>query len=221
VTEAPKAVLEVAGWPFLRYQIESLRGVRCERIVFLTGHGADEVERRFGPRSPKRIFVADPTPLGTGGALANALAWAGERNLIANGDSYVDISPLDLLKVHHPGTGLIVAAWIEDRSDYGGLEIDPTGRIDRFLEKGIGGPGWINAGLYLLDNALLEEIGEGASSLERDHFPRWAAQGRLRAHRTKAFFRDIGTPERLEAAQQEFGAIRSRLEHGGPAEPPR
>ncbi len=266
VTDRPKAIVQVAGWPFLRYHLERLRGARVSRIVFLTGHGADAVEKVFGPERmdeiladiapgepvaaslPMRIFVAETEPLGTGGALANARAFAADLNLVLNGDSFADYPLAEFIDaceaeldaapagsaapgdgshqapgdapsraagdapVDAPAAGAILAVPLDDASDYGSIDVTADGRIQGFSEKSRSGPGLINAGAYLLPRAFLDELPEGASSLEHDHFPRWAREGRLRAHRAKVFFRDIGTPERLALAQTEFAAIRSRLE---------
>ncbi len=237
VTDRPKAIVQVAGWPFLRYHLERLRGARVSRIVFLTGHGADAVEKVFGPERmdeilsdiapgdpvaaslPMRIFVAETEPLGTGGALANARPFAADLNLVVNGDSFADYPLADFIDACEAGAGrhprppgTILAVPLDDASDYGSIDVAADGRIQGFSEKSRSGPGLINAGAYLLPRAFLDELPEGASSLEHDHFPRWAQEGRLRAHRAKVFFRDIGTPERLALAQTEFAAIRSRLE---------
>jgi NDP-sugar pyrophosphorylase family protein len=238
VTDRPKAVVPVAGWPFLRYHLERLRGSHVSRIVFLTGHGADEVEKVFGPERmdeilseaapgdpaaatlPMRIFVAEHEPLGTGGALANARPFGAEMNLVVNGDSFADYPFADFFDACGPAaateaataTGTILTVPLDDASDYGSIEVAADGRIRGFAEKSRSGPGLINAGAYLLPRALLEELPDGPSSLEHDHFPRWAGEGRLRAHRANVFFRDIGTPERLALAQAEFAAIRGRLE---------
>jgi D-glycero-alpha-D-manno-heptose 1-phosphate guanylyltransferase len=234
VTDRPKAVIPVAGWPFLRYHLERLRGAHVSRIVFLTGHGADQVEKVFGAERmdeilgddapgeptaslPMRIFVAETEPLGTGGALANARAFAADVNLVVNGDSFADYPFGELFAAggaSAPGSNqaTILAVPLADAADYGSIDVDASGRILGFAEKARTGAGLINAGAYLIPRAMLEELSDGRSSLEHDHFPRWAAEGRLRAHRADVFFRDIGTPERLASAQTEFAAIRRRLE---------
>ena len=231
VTDRPKAVVPVAGWPFLRYHLERLRGSRVSRIVFLTGHGAEQVEKVFGPERmdeilsdaapgdeataslPMRIFVAEHEPLGTGGALANARPFAAELNLVVNGDSFADYPLAEFFdEAADPSFGTILTVPLDDAADYGSIEVTADGRIQGFAEKSRSGPGLINAGAYLLPRAFLDELPDGPSSLEHDHFPRWAREGRLRAHRAEVFFRDIGTPERLALAQTEFAAIRSRLE---------
>jgi NDP-sugar pyrophosphorylase family protein len=213
VTDRPKGLIDVAGWPFLRYHLEQLRPLDPERIVFLTGHGGEQIEAAFGPADLRRVFLRDPVPLGTGGALAQARPHAGEHNWIANGDSFVDVDPHAVLSDFHPGTVLLVAAQVDDRADYGGIEIASDGRVTAFVEKGRAGSGWINAGVYVLGRELLDEIPDGPSSFECDHLPRWAGEGKLFVHPVRAFFRDIGTPERLAAAQLEFVAVRRRFEN--------
>src|SRR5262249_59360249 len=75
-------------------------------------------------------------------------------------------------------------------------------RITRFEEKSAaGGRGLINAGVYLLARQLLDEIpSSGAVSLERDLFPRWAAQRRCYGFAAAGRFLDIGTPEAYASA---------------------
>ena len=217
-TARPKGVLPVAGWPFLRYHTEILRDVRPERVVFLTGYGAAEIESVFGPRSSERVFLREESRLGTGGALAAARELTSGMNLVMNGDSFVDASLARFIGQARPDAATIVAVRLDDVGDYGAVSIEADGRRDSFSEKGGIGAGWINAGVYLLPKRFVDELPSGSSNLEGDTFPRWAAEGRLYAHAVDAFFRDIGTPERLEAAQREFGAIRARLE-GTPTPP--
>ena len=111
-----------------------------------------------------------------------------------------------------PAFAVILAVPLADASDYGSLDIDADGRIRGFAEKAHSGAGLINAGAYLIPRAMLDELPEGPSSLEHDHFPRWAARDACARDRADVFFRDIGTPERLALAQAEFAAIRRRIE---------
>ena len=130
----------------------------------------------------------------------------------------------------------LLGAWQEERKDYGGLQlgerpsdppdvsppslegprIDPvirmrTYRVAQFLEKGIAGEGWINGGVYLAGRAALDRLPDGPSSLERELLPELARESLLLAMTCRCFFRDIGTPERLRRAEQEFRWIRARF----------
>ena len=101
----------------------------------------------------------------------------------------------------------LLLAEVPDTSRYGRVELDPAGAVCRFVEKqGAGGPGWINAGIYLLERARIEEIPERAPcSLERDVFPGWIGRG-LHGYRTGARFLDIGTPQSYARALAFFRA---------------
>ena len=116
-----------------------------------------------------------------------------------NGDSFCDV---DLQQLTEPNT--IVVREIPDTSASGRVEFDTHHVITRFAEKGQGGPGWINAGIYLLNREFLDYIPTGrAVSIEREVFPAWVGRG-LRAFPTHGRFLDIGTPESYAAAQRFF-----------------
>ncbi len=215
VEARPKAVLPVAGLPFLRYVIGLLAGQGFRRYVLCLGHGALDVQREFS--GPEFLYSVEKEPMGTAGALSLAGRYAARVNLVVNGDSYAEASYTDLLAEHtkHGRSAsrcaTILAVHMDDCSDYGGLSLDGEGRVTGFREKGVAGPGWINAGAYVLGGRLFRELPEHNCSLETGVLPGLAAGGRARAAAGRFFFRDIGTPERLALAQEEFRLIRSRM----------
>jgi len=81
------------------------------------------------------------------------------------------------------------------------VEADPRGCVTGFREKGIAGPGWINAGISILPATLPDRIGSLPCSLEQDIYPALAREGRLHAIPQRGFFVDIGLPETYRAAQ--------------------
>jgi D-glycero-alpha-D-manno-heptose 1-phosphate guanylyltransferase len=219
VEQRPKAVIPVAELPFLGYSLRLLWLQGFRRTILLLGQGADAVRTTF--QGPGIDYSLEEEPLGTGGALGRARSRAARVNLILNGDSYAEAIYADLLQTH-AGQGaaayhgvVLLTLRMDDCADYGGLEIDPDGRVTAFREKGVGGAGWINAGVYAAGRGFFRDLPGGSYSLERDVLPRLARTGRLWAVRQRFFFRDIGTPERLEAAQREFRWIRNRM---GPSE---
>ena len=89
----PKALVDVAGKPFVVHQLELLRAHGIRKVVLCLGHLADQVEAALGDGSRYGIEIAyshdGGTLLGTGGALRIALPLLGERFIVLYGDSYL------------------------------------------------------------------------------------------------------------------------------------
>ena len=93
-SQIPKSLVDVAGHPFAEHQIELLRRNGITDIVFLVGHLGETVRDTLGDGSRWGVqlrYVFDgPFPLGTGGSLAAALPYLGERFFVLYGDSYLE-----------------------------------------------------------------------------------------------------------------------------------
>jgi len=91
----PKAMMEVAGRPFVLHQLEQLRRQGAKRIVFCLGHLGGMIEACVGDGGQFGLEVAyshdGATLLGTGGALRRALPLLGERFLVLYGDVYLPV----------------------------------------------------------------------------------------------------------------------------------
>jgi NDP-sugar pyrophosphorylase family protein len=92
----PKALLNIAGKPFIFHQLELLRKQGADRVVLCLAHLAEQVVaavgngREFG-LAIEFSFDGDEL-LGTGGALKQALPLLGESFFVLNGDSYLRCS---------------------------------------------------------------------------------------------------------------------------------
>jgi D-glycero-alpha-D-manno-heptose 1-phosphate guanylyltransferase len=94
-------------------------------------------------------------------------------------------------------------AKVDDTSRYGTVEFEPGGRITAFLEKRPEhAAGYINAGVYLLRRSMLDQIPDGASSIERDGFPVWLQQRSIMGWVTEGAFIDIGVPSDYERSHE-------------------
>ena len=92
-------------------------------------------------------------------------------------------------------------------SRYGRVEINDSGNIVSFEEKTQAtGPGMINAGIYLMDTALIRAIPDRPCSLEKDIFPKRCGN-RLGGFVTDAPFLDIGTKQTYQSAPDFFTAL--------------
>ncbi len=215
VSDRPKVLAPVRGRPFLAYLLDQVAACGVTRAVLCTGYRGEQVREAFGDSygTLALVYSQEPEPRGTAGALAFARPYLdGERVLVMNGDSYcaADFDALGRRHAAGAAAATIVLAHVEDTSRYGSMQVDAEDRVLRFQEKGgTSGPGWINAGIYLLARAFLAAIPpDGAVSIERDLFPRFLGRG-LRGMRTGGRFIDIGTPASYAAAETFF----AELEH--------
>ena len=92
----PKAMLEVAGEPFIAHQLRLLRREGVSRVVICSGYLADQIEAFVGDGSRFGVAVSykldGPKLLGTGGALRAALDQLGDEFMVMYGDSWLDIA---------------------------------------------------------------------------------------------------------------------------------
>jgi len=219
VSDRPKCLADVNGRPFIAYLLDRIAAVGVTRVVICTGYMAEQVEAAVGTaHGPLRIaYSREVSPLGTGGALRLAAgAVTTPYMLVLNGDSLCDAEFDTLLVASRAtqGAPVLLLVHVADVAAFGRVTCDDDTvgcRITGFLEKDGGGPGWVNAGVYLLTAADVAGIDQLLPcSLERDVFPRWVAIGRLRAARTTGSFIDMGTPETYQRVSQYVDTGRSR-----------
>ncbi len=200
---------------FLDLLIENVARQGFDKILLLAGHFGEQLVERYEGRVMRGATLSvavEPEPKGTGGALR----WSRDRLdpvfLVANGDTYFDISYRALeAALHRAPTALAAMALrdVDDAARYGSVEI-ADGHIVRFREKIATvepSPGRINAGVYLMRRETIDAIGDGQVSLEADIFPKLAAQGRLIGTTRAGYFIDIGLPETLSQARCDLPAI--------------
>jgi D-glycero-alpha-D-manno-heptose 1-phosphate guanylyltransferase len=205
VADRPKVLAPVAGRPFLDILVEELVARGLRRFVLLLGSRHEQVvEHVQGRRGqwPAEIefeFSVEPAPLGTGGAVKFAERLCDGRFFLLNGDTYFDLDVTALVTAHERARAplTVAAASVDDAGRYGRLEVSASGLLERFREKEVAaGPGLINAGIYLVEPALLGHIPGGrAVSLETEVFPALLATGgSIAVSPQQGTFYDIGTP---------------------------
>lgn len=207
--DCPKPMAIIAGRPFIEWLLLAVRHQGIERVLMCTGHLSEAVESYFGNGQNigmELVYVHDPFPLGTGGAVRNALSKTNSKRLfVLNGDSYCRFDLPKLLKTHlsHNARASLSLVQVRDCSRYGSVKINEDGKVLAFLEKSPRKiPGLVNAGVYLLEREIVEEIPKGRMvSLEKEIFPNLIGSG-LYAILCKGFFIDIGTPESFNKAKK-------------------
>ena len=164
------------------------------------------------PHTMRLHFVAETSPLGTGDAIRNTLNQTqGSPIMVMNGNSYVDC-PLEGLYQFHSERGAAASMLLVEVTDagrYGTVQTNLAGEVSSFAEKSENSDetSWINAGIYVFDRHILEQIPENSTvSLEYDILPPLCDFG-LYGYRQHARFIDIGTPKTLVEADEFFASV--------------
>ncbi|MCC3571004.1 MAG: nucleotidyltransferase family protein [Microcoleus sp. PH2017_40_RAT_O_B] len=215
VADRPKVMAEVRGQPFLTYLLEHLAQAGFKHTVLCTGYLGEQVKATFGDTysSLHLQYSQEFSPLGTAGALRLALPLFQSEQVVAiNGDSFCNANLRDFwtwYRDRKDAKGALLLTEVPDTKRYGRVQVDPSGQVLKFEEKGgTEGAGWINAGIYLLERRLLSTIPKScAVSLETEMFPAWIGQG-LYGYCSQGRFLDIGTPESYAIADN-FLSVRS------------
>lgn len=207
--DTPKPLLEVAGQPFVTHVLERLQGNGVTHACLAVSFQWYKLRAALGDHwngLPLSYSVEDK-PLGTGGAIRQALKTMGwPEALIANGDTLVEA---DLRQMHSLGRRVnadVVLALkkVPDTARYGRVTLLPSGRVASFSEKGVGGPGLINAGLFWLRAELLTAIPHAVFSFEQDVMMAHLHEHAIHGLTADGYFIDMGIPEDLERARQDL-----------------
>ncbi len=210
--DLPKPMVPVGGRPFLEHLLEFLARAGVVRVVLALGYRADVVERHFRDGSAIGLDVTyqvERQPLGTGGAIGQAAAAErGRPLLVLNGDSFLAVDLRAMLGAHVAGgeCATLALARVSSAGRFGLVEMGIGNRVLRFSEKSSEAPGFVNAGIYLLEEPAIASIPDGASSFEHDTLPALVAKG-VQAFPSEGYFVDIGVPadyRRVAEAPEEF-----------------
>jgi len=179
--KTPKSMMPIAGKPFLEYLIEFLKKNGIKEMILCTGYLHNKIEDYFGSGRQFGMNIRyshEHSPLGTGGAIKNAEKLIRSRFFVLNGDSYINLNLKSLLAKHLQNKAIVTIALtkVKDVSRYGQVTVDKKGKIIDFQEKAnlkYKKGGYINAGIYLLENKTLKMIPPKINcSLEKDIFPK-------------------------------------------------
>ena len=210
----PKPMVPVCGKPILEYQVEWLKAGGVTDVVFLAGYRWEAIKDHFGDGKGFGInahYSVEDSPLGRGGAIKAGfpkVPRSEETVVVLNGDVITD-ETLDNLSAYHQerksanDSHLATIMVVPMVSPYGLVDMDPSGAVTGFREK-VEMEHWINAGIYLFDRAIVDELPDQGDH-ETGTFPRLAQAGQLAALRSRRFWRSIDSFKDLDEAEAHVG----------------
>lgn len=220
----PKALVPVGGRPMIEFPLRALVATGVERVVVNLHHLGDAIRETLGDgrRFGVEIVYSPENPiLDTGGAVVRARDLLGEREFFLwNCDAIVD-PDLDALTRRHDTSGALATLLLREDADaarFGLVEIDGEDRVRRFLGRAAPGAEHealaprMFCGVHVLSPRVFERLPPGGVfSITRDVYAPWTAEGvAISAVTYRGYWRDLGTPGSLAAADADLAAGRFR-----------
>jgi len=210
----PKALVPVAGEPFIAHQLRLARDRGISRVVLCVAHLGEMIRDFVGDGGRFGLEVQYSFDggqlLGTAGAVRNALPLLGEAFLLMYGDSYLpcDYGAVEAAFQASRKQGLMTVFHNQGQWDASNVEFR-DGRILVYA-KGRPNPGmqYIDYGLGALRASAFEHLPEGPCDLT-SVYQDLVARGELAAFEVSERFYEIGSFEGLAALEE-------RLARGNP-----
>ena len=203
----PKPLIPVLNRPMVSHLLSNLQKHGIDRVVLAANANEPRIEASLGDGSQFGLAIDysyEVEPLGSGLAIKRAAEHVQGAFFVCNGDILTDLDLTAMIDRHTQTKAIMSVALtsVSDPSSFGIAEVEPDGRITRFLEKP--GPGqtdsrWANAGTWLFEPEVLDLIPDRKmdGSIERLVMPSLIAQDHLVVgFKSEAYWMDAGTPER-------------------------
>lgn len=209
----PKCLVPIHGVPLLGIWLGLLfDSGAVERVLVNTHYLSDQVVDfvKQSQWADRVDLVFEPELLGTGGTVLRNRDWTGDESvLIGHADNLTlfDVSAFISAHRNRPeGSALTMMTFDTDTPQSCGIVEEAGGVVMRFHEKVVNPPGRrANAAVYIFEPSVVDfmaSLGTTFVDISTQVLPNYL--GRMATWHNAVYHRDIGTPESLMAAQQEF-----------------
>jgi NDP-sugar pyrophosphorylase family protein len=216
----PKAMVEVAGRPFIDHQLALLARHGVRRVVLCLGYLGEQVERHVGDGGRFGLGVAyshdGDRLLGTGGALRRALPLLGETFWVLYGDSYMDIDYRAVLD-HFLGRDLLGLMTVLRNADQWDRS-NAVFRDGRLLcyDKRCKSPDMthIDYGVSLLRKSAVERLPVEQPADLAELYHSLVSEGTMDGYEVTERFYEIGSPQGLAETDRYLRSLGNRQASG-------
>jgi len=206
----PKALVDVAGKPFVIHQLEYLKKQKVTNVVLCLGFLGEQVEAVIGNGSSFGLNVCyswdGPTLLGTGGSLKKALPLLGEHFFVYYGDSYLPINfqtvAYNFFTCKKPALMTVLKnddQWDKSNVYFQNKVIIEYNKLTHRREML-----YIDYGLSILSASVLLEQSDKIPLDLSEIFQKLSIQGLLAGHEVYERFYEVGSHKGLEETIEYF-----------------
>lgn len=206
----PKPMVMVAGQPFLYWQLNYLKDQGVTDVLLLVSHLA-EVVRDYFTKNPivglRLAYSVEEKPMGTGGAVYEALELLEKKFWLLNGDSflYIELAKMAHFNDQHAWDACMATASGGLVPVPGNLQIRKNNVVAYKKEAGQAADyPFVDAGVYLISRSVIEHGPRGNFDLGQ-YWPLLISGQKLGSFEIFERFFDIGTPERLKTFEKHIG----------------
>ncbi len=211
VKALPKSMAPIRDRPFLEYLFDYLIANGVEKLILSVGYKSAAIQDHFSNRYKHTDieYVVEASPLGTGGAIKNAMqAVTGDYVIVTNGDSLItaDIQKQYQAQLDLDADVSFALKPMKQFDRYGRITIGENHSITAFEEKQAVEEGLINAGLYIFKRQSFDRLQFPEKfSIEKEYFESHLQSQHFIGIQTSGYFLDIGIPKDFAKAQYEIG----------------
>ena len=205
IKDIPKPMISINGKPFLDYVFNQLIRNDITTVIVSIYYKGEIIVQRYGRsyKGLKIIYSIDNAPLGTGGAVREAIKKVNDNNVfIINGDTFFDINMNELMENHRAKNNDITLSLkrMKNFDRYGYVKTTYEGEIKSFEEKKYQSIGKIDGGIYVIKKGLFEHKKSNMFFLLTDYIKAHLIEQKIGSITFDSPFIDIGIPEDLEKA---------------------
>ncbi|HLQ77662.1 MAG TPA: nucleotidyltransferase family protein [Terriglobia bacterium] len=199
----PKALIEVAGRPFLWHQLQLLKKRGIRKVLLSVGYLGEMIQDEFGNGSDLGVSLEysfdGPVLLGTAGAIRKALPLLPEQFFVLYGDSYLtcDYHAVETVFRQSKLPALMTVYRNDGMYDSSNVEFDGTRIL--VYDKKVRSPAMhhIDYGLGTFRRSVFAELPAGEKCDLATVYQQLIHEGKLAAFEVHERFYEIGSTEGL------------------------
>lgn len=224
----PKALVPLAGRPMIEYALLLLRHYGIREIIINLHHLGAQIESWLGDGQALGLIIRyskESELLDTGGGLLKAKPFLDDGSFIViNTDALIDLNLAAVMAFHRDknAAATLVLRPDDDADRFGSMDIDQEARIRRFLQHHAPGrPAGptrklMFSGVQILEPKVFDYMGATGQkfSTTRETYPKMLIAGEpLYGFCFEGFWQDLGTPQRIQQAEERLARGRAGLHY--------
>ena len=204
----PKAMLKVAGLPFIAHQLSLLKNKGIQRVIICSGYLSKQIEDFVGNGSKFGLSVSFSVEgeklLGTGGAVKKALPLLENDFFLIYGDAYLDVNFKNIYDYFLSQKGLGLMAVFKNRDAWDSSNIMfKDGRIINYdKENKTENMDYIDYGLGILKKSAFDLMKNKEIFDLSELYKKIIIMREMIAFEVATRFYEIGSPKGLEETEK-------------------